>query len=73
MKDRTFQTLYRFALEPISEVLSDEHSYGFRQGRNVKDAILQLEKYVPTRLSVSVPICSLTLEGLDPLLCVHFI
>lgn len=46
MKDRAFQTLYRFALEPISEVLSDEHSYGFRQGRNVKDAILQLEKYV---------------------------
>lgn len=46
MKDRAFQTLYRFALEPVSEVLSDEHSYGFRQGRNVKDGILQLEKYV---------------------------
>lgn len=46
MKDRAFQTLYRFALEPIAEVLSDKHSYGFRQGRNVKDAILQLEKYV---------------------------
>lgn len=46
MKDRAFQTLYRFALEPIAEVLSDEHSYGFRQRRNVKDAIIQLEKYV---------------------------
>lgn len=46
MKDRAFQTLYRFALEPIAEVVSDEHSYGFRQGRNVKDAIRHLEKYI---------------------------
>lgn len=73
MKDRAFQTLYRFALEPIAEVLSDEHSYGFRQGRNVKDAILQLEKYAFTRLSASIPLCNLTLEGLYSLLCVHFI
>lgn len=112
-------------------VLSDEHSYGFRQGRNVKDAILQLEKYVsknpkcewilkadiescfdnishewllknvqvytallrkflkagfikqnvwyptdkgvPQGGSVSSILCNLTLDGLEYLLCVHFI
>lgn len=46
MKDRAVQTLYKFALEPIMESLADEHSYGFRHGRNVKDAILNLEDYL---------------------------
>lgn len=42
MQDRAMQTLYRFALEPVAEVYSDEHSYGFRYGRGVKDAVLHL-------------------------------
>lgn len=42
IKDRAIQTLYRFALEPVAEYLADEHSYGYRHGRNVKDAILHL-------------------------------
>lgn len=42
MKDRAMQTLYRFALEPIAELLADEHSYGFRPKRNVNDAITRV-------------------------------
>lgn len=42
MKDRAMQTLYRFALEPVAEFYADEHSYDFRHGRSVKDAVLYL-------------------------------
>ena len=43
MKDRAIQTLYKFALEPVAEFFSDEHSYGFRHEHSVKKAILHLE------------------------------
>lgn len=46
MRDRAVQTLYKFALEPVMEFFSDEHSYGFRQGRNVQGAILYLTTYL---------------------------
>lgn len=41
MKDRAMQTLYRFALEPIAEILGDDHSYGFRPNRSTRDAIMR--------------------------------
>lgn len=41
MKDRAMQTLYKFALEPISELLADEHSYGFRPNRSTRDALIR--------------------------------
>ena len=44
MKDRAMQTLYRFALEPIAEFHTDEHSYAYRPGRNVDGAISRMEK-----------------------------
>lgn len=39
MKDRAMQTLYKFTLEPISELSADEHSYGFRPKRNTRHAL----------------------------------
>ena len=39
MKDRAMQTLYRMALEPITETVSDRCSMGFRPNRCVQDAI----------------------------------
>ena len=39
MRDRTMQTLYKFALEPIAEVTADPNSYGFRNGKSTQDAI----------------------------------
>lgn len=41
MKDRAMQALYGLALDPISETLADEHSYGFRPKRSTADAIEQ--------------------------------
>lgn len=41
MTDRAMQTLYKFALEPISETCADPNSYGFRVGRSTHDAIEQ--------------------------------
>lgn len=41
MKDRAMQTLYKFALEPISKMLADEHSYGFRPNRSTRDALIR--------------------------------
>lgn len=41
MTDRAMQTLYKFALEPISEICADPNSYGFRVGRSTHDAIEQ--------------------------------
>lgn len=41
MKDRAMQTLYRFAIEPIAEVLGDDHSYGFRKNRSTRDALIR--------------------------------
>lgn len=41
MKDRAMQALYSLALDPISETLADNHSYGFRRERSTVDAIEQ--------------------------------
>ena len=41
MKDRATQTLYKFATEPISELMADEHSYGFRPRRSTRDALIR--------------------------------
>ncbi len=41
MLDRAMQTLYKFALEPIAEIMADLNSYGFRPKRCVQDAIEQ--------------------------------
>lgn len=41
MKDRAMQTLYKFATEPISELLADEHSYGFRPNLSTRHALIR--------------------------------
>ncbi|MGM0430366.1 MAG: group II intron reverse transcriptase/maturase [Pseudomonadota bacterium] len=41
MKDRAMQALHLLALEPVSEVTADHHSYGFRPERSTADAIEQ--------------------------------
>lgn len=41
MRDRAMQALYLLALEPVSEVTADSHSYGFRPERSTADAIEQ--------------------------------
>jgi len=42
MYDRTMQTLYSLALEPIAETTGDNISFGFRRGRSAKDACEQI-------------------------------
>ncbi|MHC6181026.1 group II intron reverse transcriptase/maturase [Clostridium sp. JNZ X4-2] len=42
MYDRTMQTLYALALEPIAETKGDSISFGFRRGRSAKDACEQI-------------------------------
>lgn len=49
MKDRAMQTLYKFALEPISELLADEHSYGFRPNRSTRDALIRCHNILYSR------------------------
>jgi RNA-directed DNA polymerase len=41
MADRARQALHLLALDPVAETTSDPHSYGFRKGRSVADAIGQ--------------------------------
>jgi RNA-directed DNA polymerase len=41
MVDRARQALHLLALDPIAETTADPHSYGFRKGRSVADAIGQ--------------------------------
>ena len=38
MYDRAMQALYALALDPVSEVTADKHSFGFRKGRCGQDA-----------------------------------
>lgn len=38
MYDRAMQALYALALDPVSEVTADKHSFGFRKGRCAQDA-----------------------------------
>ena len=33
--------LYRFALEPIAEITADTNTFGFRQNRSARDAIVK--------------------------------
>jgi len=40
--DRSVQTLYAFALEPIAEASADVNSFGFRKKRGTLDAIFTL-------------------------------
>lgn len=42
MKDRAMQTLYLYALQPISETTGDKRSFGFRKFRSCADAMEQL-------------------------------
>jgi len=42
MYDRAMQCLYALALDPVAESKADENSYGFRKGRNAKDAEEQI-------------------------------
>jgi RNA-directed DNA polymerase len=41
MADRARQALHLLALDPVAETTADPHSYGFRKGRSVADAIGQ--------------------------------
>jgi RNA-directed DNA polymerase len=41
MRDRAMQALHLLALDPVSETVSDEQSYGFRKARSTHDAIQQ--------------------------------
>ena len=41
MHDRAMQALYLLALEPVSETIGDENSYGFRPFRSTQDAMMQ--------------------------------
>lgn len=42
MRDRAMQALHLLALDPVSEVTADCHSYGFRKERSTADAIEQV-------------------------------
>ena len=41
MIDRAEQALHALALAPVAETTGDSHSYGFRKGRSIHDAIVQ--------------------------------
>lgn len=53
MKDRAMQTLYKFALEPVSELLADENSYGFRPNRSTRDALIRCCRILYSRKDYS--------------------
>jgi len=44
MQDRAMQALYLMALEPVTETMADENSYGFRKKRSTADAIDALHR-----------------------------
>lgn len=46
MEDRCLQALVNLVLEPLVEMGSDRHSYGFRKYRNAKMAIGALRIYL---------------------------
>lgn len=41
MRDRAMQTLYKMALDPVAEITADQNSYGFRNGRCARDAMIR--------------------------------
>jgi len=49
MHDRAMQALYLQALEPVAETTGDPHSYGFRRGRCIMDAIDSLHGRVSSK------------------------
>lgn len=49
MIDRTMQTLYKIALEPVAETTADLNSYGFRPERCTHDAIEQCFKVLKNK------------------------
>ena len=51
MHDRAIQTLYALALEPVAEVKGDHVSFGFRKGRNAKDACEQIFNVLSRKVS----------------------
>lgn len=42
MIDRAIQRVYLLGMDPISEVISDKDSFGFRLGRSAGDALLSV-------------------------------
>ncbi|MCD4810344.1 MAG: group II intron reverse transcriptase/maturase [Methanosarcinales archaeon] len=46
MYDRTMQSLYALALEPVAEVTGDQRSFGFRKFRSAHDACEQVFTYL---------------------------
>jgi len=53
MYDRSMQTLYALALEPIAETNADTVSFGFRRGRSAKDACEQIFAVLARKCSPS--------------------
>jgi len=51
MTDRAMQALHLLALDPVSEVTADQHSYGFRRERSTTDAIEQVRNALGRRHS----------------------
>lgn len=51
MYDRAMQALYALALDPVSEVTADKHSFGFRKGRCCQDACEYAFAYLSNRVS----------------------
>lgn len=51
MKDRAMQALYLMALEPVTETMADENSYGFRKYRSTADAIDALHRWLSRKSS----------------------
>ena len=46
MYDRTMQSLYAMALDPISEATADKVSFGFRKKRSIHDAATHIFRYL---------------------------
>lgn len=42
LTDRTVQSVYQLAVDPVVETVSDKNSYGFRKGRSTHDAITSI-------------------------------
>ena len=51
MYDRAMQALYALALDPVSEVTADKHSFGFRKGRCAQDACEYAFSYFARKVS----------------------
>lgn len=49
IKDRAMQTLWKLALDPISEVTADRHSYGYRPYRSTQDVAQVLWLFIAPR------------------------